>query len=264
VAIWTGPDPLSATKGVFMFDIPNNSGSFGALLVITSLIGAVGGSIANLLYPYFIQQKGWNSPKFRKVQLYDLAFGTIILVIINLSIWTIGAELLFPNNINIKNLDDLGQLLTIAIGKYGEPIFFIGVFSALYSSVIGYAVGFGFLITDIVGVMKSKNTVKSMPLNISNSKVYRLVVIWCLFTPLIWLFPNMPSFITLTLVANTAAVIVLPILCGSLWYITSSKRYIGNKYKNTIFEHLTLLILFILSIWGSYQAIFVIRGILNF
>ena len=263
VAIWTGPDPLSATKGVFMFDIPNNSGSFGALLVITSLIGAVGGSIANLLYPYFIQQKGWNSPKFRKVQLYDLAFGTIILVIINLSIWTIGAELLFPKNINIKNLDDLGQLLTIAIGKYGEPIFFIGVFSALYSSVIGNAVGFGFLITDIVGVMKSKDPVKSMPLNISNSKVYRFVVIWCLFTPLIWLFPNMPSFITLTLVANTAAVIVLPLLCGSLWYITSSKRYIGNKYKNTTFEHLTLLILFILSIWGSYQAIFVIKDIIK-
>jgi hypothetical protein len=74
----------------------------------------------------------------------------------------------------------------------------------------------------------------------------------------------MPSFITLTLVANTSAVIVLPILCGSLWYITSSKFYIGSKYKNGALEHLTLAILFILSIWGSYQAIFVIRGILNF
>ena len=264
VAIWTGPDPVSAAKGIFMLDIPNKSGSFGALLIITSLIGAVGGSIANLLYPYFIQQKGWNSPKFRKIQLYDLAFGTIILVVINLSIWTIGAELLFPKNISINNLDDLGLLLTIAIGKYGEPIFFIGVFAALYSSVIGNAVGFGYLITDTIKVIKSEDAIKSKPLNVSHSKIYRFVVIWCLFSPLLWSIPNMPSFITLTLVANASAVIVLPILCGSLWYITSSKFYIGSKYKNRALEHLTLAILFILSIWGSYQAIFVIKEILNF
>ena len=263
VAIWTGPDPISATKGILMFDIPETSGSFGSLLVITSLIGAVGGSIANLLYPYFIQQKGWNRPKFRKVQLYDLAFGTIILVVINMSIWTIGAELLFPKNISINNLDDLGLLLTLTIGKYGEPIFFIGVFAALYSSVIGNAVGFGFLITDTVQVIKSNHTIKSEPLNVSQSKIYRFVIIWCLFSPLIWSIPNMPSFITLTLVANASAVIVLPILCGSLWYITSSKFFIGSKYKNGTLEHLTLIILFILSIWGSYQAIFVIKELLN-
>ena len=72
----------------------------------------------------------------------------------------------------------------------------------------------------------------------------------------------MPSFITLTLVANAAAVIILPLLCGSLWIITSSKNYIGIKYKNNIYENITLLILFILSLWGSYQTIFVIRDII--
>ena len=262
IAIWTGPDPIPLAKGILTFDIPNNSGSYGALLVITSLIGAVGGSISNLLYPYFIQQKGWDSPKYRKIQIYDLAFGTIILVIINLSIWTIGAELLFTKNISINNLDDLGLLLSIAIGKFGEPLFFIGVFAALYSSVIGNAIGFGYLITDSVNVIKSRDIIKKKPLNIANSKIYHCVILWCLFSPLVWSIPNMPSFITLTLVANAAAVIVLPLLCGSLWIITSSKRYIGNKYKNKIYENVTLLILFLLSLWGSYQTIFVIREII--
>jgi len=262
IAIWTGPDPIPLAKGILTFDIPNNSGSYGALLVITSLIGAVGGSISNLLYPYFIQQKGWNSPKYRKIQIYDLAFGTIILVIINLSIWTIGAELLFTKNISINNLDDLGLLLSIAIGKFGEPLFFIGVFAALYSSVIGNAIGFGYLITDSVNVIKSRDIIKKKPLNIANSKIYRFVILWCLFSPLVWSIPNMPSFITLTLVANAAAVIVLPLLCGSLWIITSSKRHIGSKYKNRIYENITLLILFLLSLWGSYQTIFVIRDII--
>ena len=72
----------------------------------------------------------------------------------------------------------------------------------------------------------------------------------------------MPSFYYPTLVANAAAVIILPLLCGSLWIITSSKTYIGIKYKNNIYENITLLILFILSLWGSYQTIFVIRDII--
>ena len=59
VAIWSGPNPIAAAKGVFLFAIPEQKGPFSAFLVITSLIGAVGGSIANLLYPYFMQQKGW-------------------------------------------------------------------------------------------------------------------------------------------------------------------------------------------------------------
>ena len=134
------------------------------------------------------------------------------IVIINLSIWTIGAELLFTKNISINNLDDLGLLLSIAVGKFGEPLFFIGVFAALYSSVIGNAIGFGYLITDSVNVIKSRDIIKKNALNIANSKIYRFVILWCLFSPLVWSIPNMPSFITLTLLANAAAVIVLPLV----------------------------------------------------
>ncbi|SVE62163.1 uncharacterized protein METZ01_LOCUS515017, partial [marine metagenome] len=155
VAVWSGPDPIAAAKGAFLFAVPEQSGSFGALLVITSLIGAVGGSIGNLLYPYFIQQKGWQGPRFRRMQLYDLAFGTAVLVIINLSVWTIGAELLHPRGITIESLNDLANLLTLTLGTFGGPIFYLGVFAALYSSVIGGAVGFGYLLSDVAHVCSS-------------------------------------------------------------------------------------------------------------
>lgn len=261
VSIMSGPNPNKIITGVFLFDIPKKNGSFTALLVIISLIGAIGGSIANLLYPYFIQQKGWNSFKYRKVQLYDLALGSIVLVIINLSIWTIGAELLFPKGLIISNLDDLANILTISIGKIGIPIFYMGVLATLFSSLVGLSIGFGYLVTDAVLVIKSKKYNKAQEMNVSNSKLYHLVAAWCLFSPLIWSLPGMPSFITLTIVANAAAVVFLPLLCGSLWYLTSSKKLIGNEFKNNIFENLVLFLLFILSLWGSYQAIISIQKI---
>jgi hypothetical protein len=64
----------------------------------------------------------------------------------------------------------------------------------------------------------------------------------------------MPAFISLAIIVNAATVIVLPILCGSLWYITSSKAYIGAEHKNHWWENTVLAFLFILSIWGSYEA----------
>ncbi len=261
VSIMSNPNPIKIISGAFLFDIPENNGSFSALLVIISLIGAIGGSIANLLYPYFIQQKGWKGSKYRKVQIYDLALGTIVLVIINLSIWTIGAELLHPKGLVISDLDSLANILTMSIGEIGIPIFYMGVLATLYSSLIGLSVGFGYLVTDAVLVIKSKKYKKAKEINVSKSKTYHLVAAWCLFSPLIWSLPNMPSFITLTIVANAAAVFFLPLLCGSLWYLTSSKKLIGNKFKNNIMENLVLLMLFTLSIWGSYKAIISIQDI---
>ena len=88
VAIWSGPNPVQMARGMMLFAIPEQHGPYGVFLLLTSLIGAVGGSIANLLYPYFIEQNGWKGPRFRRVQLYDLAFGTLVVVILNLAVWT--------------------------------------------------------------------------------------------------------------------------------------------------------------------------------
>ena len=41
VAAWSGPDPVAAAKGVFLFEVPAQQGTYSALLVIVSLIGAV-------------------------------------------------------------------------------------------------------------------------------------------------------------------------------------------------------------------------------
>ena len=64
----------------------------------------------------------------------------------------------------------------------------------------------------------------------------------------------MPGFIVLTIVVNAAGVLVLPALCGSLWYITARKAYIGNTYRNGIAENSLMAGLFRLSLWGACQS----------
>jgi Mn2+/Fe2+ NRAMP family transporter len=263
VALWSGPDPIAAAKGVFLFAVPEQRGPFSAFLVVVSLIGAVGGSIANLMYPYFMQQKGWAGPKFRRLQHYDLAFGTLVLVFLNLSVWTIGAEVLNPLGISLTNLDDLASLLTLVLGTLGGPIFYLGVFAAVYSSAIGNATGFGLMCVDVVNVCRSSDTTPASRFIFKQSSVYRIVAAWCLFSPLIWSLPGMPGFITLTIIANASAVVVLPVLCGSLWYMTAKTELIGSTYRNKWWENGLMSGLFVLSIWGAYQSIAAIGAVLS-
>lgn len=263
VALWSGPNPVEAAKGVLLFALPEQRGQFSAFLVVVSLIGAVGGSISNLMYPYFMQQKGWAGPKFRRLQHYDLAFGTLVLVFLNLSVWTIGAEVLNPLGITLTSLDDLASLLTVVLGQLGGPIFYLGVFAAVYSSAVGNATGFGLMCVDVVNVSRSSDASPAPRFALSQVSIYRLVAAWCLFSPLIWSLPGMPGFIALTIIANASSVVVLPVLCGSLWYITARSEFIGSAYRNGWWENGLMSGLFALSIWGAYQSIIAITAALD-
>jgi len=261
VAIWAGPQPLEIVKGSLLFAFPRQHGSYEVLLLVTSLIGAVGGSIANLLYPYFIQQKGWKGPRYRRLQLYDLAFGTGVIVMLNLAVWTIGAEILHPRGQTVEELSDLTQLLTEAMGRLGGPVFYLGAFAALFSTLVGNATGYGYMLSDIRRIQRTTEVdAREKPEEHSTSWTYRAVAAWCLFTPLVWCLPGSPTFVTLTIVVNAATVVVLPLLSLGLWYITSSKRCIGQQYINRWWENALMAGLMVLACWGCYSAVLAISG----
>ena len=185
VALWTGPDASAMLSGLFLFEVPTEqSGNFSVLLVVVSLIGAIGivystftplllhfhlhfhsislhlpgGSIANLMYPFFIHEKGWRGPEYRTVQMCDLAFGTATVVVLDLAVWTIGAEVLHPEGRRVGDIGELAALLTLTLGPMGGPVFYLGCFSALLSSVVGNASGYGLLVAEVVRVVGGDGT----------------------------------------------------------------------------------------------------------
>ncbi len=56
------------------------------------MVGAVGGSLVNLVYPYFLDQKGWRGPAYRRVQNFDFLLAVVVMIVFNLAVWTLGAE----------------------------------------------------------------------------------------------------------------------------------------------------------------------------
>jgi len=184
------------------------------------------------------------------VQVYDLLLGVVVMILLNLSVWILGAELLFPDR-HIADLDDLPNLLSTVLGPGGRILFYLGIFSAVFTSVVGHAAGLAALGSHAYLRWQTGERVTT---DYRRHPMYRRIAIWCLVSPLIWTIPGMPDFVTLTLAANSGQVVLLPLLAGGIWCITANARFIGAKHKNRWWENAVMALLFALAIYGAYHA----------
>jgi Mn2+/Fe2+ NRAMP family transporter len=251
-AFWVGIDPVGVIKGVFAFEIPPQQGPFGAMLVAVGMIGAVGGSLVNLVYPYFIEQKGWKGPAYRKVQNYDFLLAVVVMIIFNLAVWTLGAELVHGKGGSIATVNDLAALLGGVLGQGGRLLFMLGVLAAVFTSIVGAGLGLSCLGTHAWLRWRSRNN-EPLKADYRKHPGYRYIVVWILVSPLVWL--GKAEFISLTILANTFSVVLIPAIAGGLWWITASPKFIGEEYKNRWWENALMAAMFILAFYGAYQAI---------
>jgi Mn2+/Fe2+ NRAMP family transporter len=262
VALWIGPDPAGILKGTLGFALPSQKGPFDSLLLVVGTIGAVGGSLMNLAYPYFIEEKGWRGPRYRRVQMYDFLLAVLVMIVLDLSIWTLGAELVHGTGREVHNLDDLTRLLTEVLGETGRVLFHLGVFAAVYTSIIGHAVGLGAIGSHGYRRWRAGPGVPLSGKHV-DTRIYRGLVLWVLISPLVWTAPGMPDFVTLTLLANSLQVVLIPFLAGGLWCITARSRYIGAAHRNRPWENAVMVVVFALALWGAYGSVSTVSALVK-
>lgn len=252
-ALRVGPSPTGILRGAFGFAVPETVGPFAALLVTVSMIGALGGSMMNLAYPYFLEMKGWKGARFRRLQTYDLLLGVVVMIILNLAVWTLGAELLHGTDRTVDDLDDLVSIFGNALGIWGEHLLLLGVFSAVFTSYVGISMVLALIASQ--GLRRWWNEAHAERATDKSTRTYRIVILWALISPVVWTLPGMPDFVTLTVIGNGLQVPMIPVLAGGLWRITASERYIGREYRNKLWENLVMLLTFVLAVWGSVELL---------
>jgi Mn2+/Fe2+ NRAMP family transporter len=251
-AIFVGFNPLDVLQGLYRFQMPDAQGRFNPALVGAAMIGAVGGSIMNLAYPYFLDAKGWRGPQYRRVQTYDFLLAATAMIVLNLAVWTLGAELLYPDR-QIHTLDDLPALVSTVLGEWGRALFYIGIFAAIYTSILGHATGLASLGTH--GWLRWQTGTRPDTSTLQRHVVYRAIVIWTLVSPMVWMLPGAPDFVMLTLVANGAQVVIVPLIAGGLWRITSSAQFIGERYRTRAWENVVMAALFVLALYAAANSV---------
>ncbi len=254
LALASHPDPVEIVGGVFAFSMPEGTGIFGALMLTVSLVGAVAGSLTNFMYPLSMREKGWVDASYKKIQRNELLFSTIMLIILNLTMWIVGAEILRPAGIEVKALEDISMALEMNFGAVGRIVFYLGVFGALYSTVLGVANGYSLIVIENIHIYKPERAKKYGPV-MEHDPIYKYLALFYLITPLVWSLPGLPDFVVLTLIANMFNTVALPAIAIGLLALTMSKKYMGNRFKNNWFESIVLIGAVILAVWGAIKIV---------
>lgn len=253
LAIYTIPDLGGIIRGTVGFGIPDDTGAFGVFAVALSLIGAVAGSIANFVYPYFVKDRGWRGTSYKRIQRNDILFGICAAIVINLSIWVVGAEILAPRDIEVDSLEDISLALSSHLGHFGAVAFYLGAFGVLYSSVIGYANGIPKIVVDCVQTIRPQRREKYGD-NFTTDPLFTWFSLFVLVSPIVWSIPGMPGFVAMTIFVMGLQAVVVPIVAIGLLILTNRKSHLGEHTANAG-ENVILILTTALAIWVSIRAL---------
>jgi Mn2+/Fe2+ NRAMP family transporter len=255
LAVLSLPSPSGIARGLFAFALPEDNGLYSPSLVVAALVGAVGGGLGNLTYTSFAREKGWVTPAHRKVQQYDLFFGLFVLIVLDLSVWVLGAETLYGKGQRVSDVTSLASIVGSRLGDAGFYLFYLGLLGAIFGAMVGNAYAYSSLAAEAFANWRnSVETPKRMP---RDTPQFRWLVLWVTISPLFWVFQGRGDFVGLTLLVNSAQVLLIPLLVVGMWILTSRESFIGAKYRNTGLDHaftVFLLLMSCASAWFSVEA----------
>jgi Mn2+/Fe2+ NRAMP family transporter len=249
-----GFDFIALLRGL-AFRVPADTGAFGAVVIVAAIIGAVGGSAANLLYPYFMQDKGWDRPVYRKLQVVDLLAGIMAMIFINLAVWIVAAEVLAGGGgLAIEEAEDLATMMGRGVGAIGPLLLWIGLFFVTFTSFPAYSFGFTKVLLD--GVQRTLSGRVETYENPEDHRAFKWVQVGLLLiVPLLFSLPAAPNFIVLTIAGNALGAITGPIIIVGVIILTTRKKFMLPGYVNKWWETVALLIIGGIGLWATYGVV---------
>ena len=262
----TGIDFLGLIRGI-AFELPEGgNGVITAVVTSVSLIGAVGGSAANLLYPYFMRDRGWTGPEHRRIQTRDLLTGVGILFALALAVWIVAAETMFGSSAGIATPEDLANMMQLAVGPAGPYILWIALFFVAFDNIPAQADVFSRVFVESlhkssprrleVARRRARNADLTATDAYKHDPLFRVLQLGVLTVlPILFSFPWAPNVVVLSVLGSAFSVITVPILMFGLIWITSSGKLMLPGYRNKWFHYLVYVAIACVGVYSTYRLI---------
>ncbi|TWE22403.1 Nramp family divalent metal transporter [Prauserella muralis] len=261
--IGTGIDVPALVRGL-AFDLPpGESGYITAVTTAVALIGAVGGSAANLLYPYLMHEKGWRGVEFRRLQKYDLLTGTLVMFGLVLAVWVVAAETLHGTGASVDSEQGLVLMMERAVGPAGPTLMWLAIFFVVFDNIVTQPRVFVQMLAE--SVYKSRParldrlqaaSPSTAPDQLHHTDIlFKSVLLFIMVVPIVFSFPFAPDLIVLTLLGNGLSVLTVPALIAGLLVITMRKDLMLPGYANRWWESVVLAAIGAVGLWATYELV---------
>jgi Mn2+/Fe2+ NRAMP family transporter len=235
----------------FAFELPPQQGLFDSGLVASSLVLATLGSMANLFYPEFLREKGWITPAHRRVQQYDLLFGTVVVLFLGVAVWAMGTEVLHGGQ-GVSEAADIAGALGAAVGPVGPYIFYLGLLGAAWTTVAGSLFALSKMVVEALHVVRPGRAERYGGSRTADP-TYRWMIVWGLLA-VVWSLPQAPGFVVLVVVSHVLTSPFLLLIVIAL-IVMLNRRDIMGGHTNSWRENVGL------GLVAAFVAVAAVQGI---
>ncbi len=220
------------------------TGSLGLIIAFTascfSLVGA-------FYQSYLIQERRKSNQEGVNIKnsARGAYTGVAILGFMSASVVVCAAAVLFPKGIHVGSAAEMGRALEPLFGKYASSLFFVGLFGAAFSSLVGNATVGGALLGDALGFGSSLNSRRVKVL------ISLVMVLGCIVAIS---FGKLP--LELIVLAQSVTIFLVPFIGISIYVIANSKKIMGIHANNLfykIFGALGLIVICVLMVSNIYD-----------
>jgi Mn2+/Fe2+ NRAMP family transporter len=218
----------------------------GSVIYTLGLMGGVGGTITLAAYGYWINSKGWTTPRWMATMRLDNRVAYAATGVFVIAMLIVGAELLHAGRVALEGsnqgLLDLGDILEQHFDTTTSTLFLIGFFAAAFTSVLGVWHGVSLLFADFVSRLREERgagtTAEVARGDRERSWPFRAYVLWLTFPPMILLFNEQP--VGLTLAYGVIGALFMPFLALTLVWMLNTDRT-PREWRNGPLSNVMLL-----------------------
>jgi Mn2+/Fe2+ NRAMP family transporter len=205
----------------------------GSAPTILSLMGGVGGSVTLLAYGYWIRERGWSGAGEVGRVRFDLTVGYSLTALIGIAMLMLSATVLSNNGgmpPGSEGLVACGDAIRDAASlRFGETagkavavVFLVGIWGAIFSSILGVWNGVPFLFADFMNARRGLFSAVVDPKGL----IYRGYLLFLALPPMALLYLDRPIWVIK--VYTFTGGLFMPLLAGSLLWLNSRRALVGQ------------------------------------
>lgn len=199
----------------------------GSVGLIVAFIASCFSLVGAFYQSYLVQEKrkaqGTDNDSSKHAQLSSTV-GILLLGLMSAVVLICSAAVLYPQGIEVNSASEMAKALEPLFGSFASYLFFIGLFGASFSSLIGNAALGGSMLGDGLGFSNS----------LDNNYVKGFIGAVMLFGAIIAIsFGRLP--LELIVLAQSVTIFLVPFIGISIFLVGNSEEIMGEK-KNNMFQ----------------------------
>ncbi len=195
----------------------------GGFWLVLGLMGGVGGSATLLCYGYWMRERQWHGQAVLRRAQWDLALAYSLTAVFGVAMVVLAAGAQPGDGSGTALVVGLAERLKDILGPWGQMVFLVGFWCAVFSSLLGVWQGVPYLFEDW---WKNRRVTESSVEKRGQSRGYRGFLWFLAVPPLILQVMDRPLLVVV--LYAIAGAFFMPMLAATLLMLNGGKQRLGQ------------------------------------